>query len=122
MDTDELGRELVANLTYLSSALMRSAGSLLILAHEISKDEPWHDQGPLWEFLRHSRNAAAHGGSFTLLHKEPKRIAQWGRFEITPGLNKTALFSSADGPGLISPGDSIRLLWDIEQAYPQMRA
>jgi hypothetical protein len=122
VEIDELARELVSNFSYLSSALMRSAGSLLILAHELTKDEPWHDQGPLWEFLRHTRNAAAHGGSFNLLHGEPKRIARWGRFEIMPALNKTPLFSSANGPGLIFPGDAVRLLWDIEQAYPLMRA
>src|SRR2546423_11506645 len=39
-----------------------SAGSLLILAHEITKGVHNHD--PLWEFLRHCRNAAAHKGYF----------------------------------------------------------
>lgn len=122
INIDELARELVSNFNYLSSVLMRSAGGLLILAHEISKDSPWHDQGPLWEFLRQCRNAAAHGGSFNFLHGEPRRIAQWGRFAITASLNSTPLFRSANGLGLISPGDGVRLLWDIEQAYPQMRA
>jgi len=122
IDTDELARELVSNFAYLSTVLMRSAGSLLILAHEISKDSQWHDQSSLWEFLRHCRNAAAHGGCFHLEHGEPQRPAQWGTFAISAKFNKTPLFRAADGPGLLSPGDPIRLLWDIEQAFPQMHA
>ncbi len=122
VDVDEVARDIAANSSYLASFLMRSAGSLLILAHEISKDAPWHDQGHLWEFLRHCRNAAAHRGSFNFLHGEPLRPAQWGPFHITASFQGTPLFKEVDGRGLISPGDPIRLLWDIEQAYPQMNA
>ena len=115
-----LAQELVSNVTYLSSVVMRSAGSLLILAHELTKDAPWRDRGPLWEFLRHTRNAAAHGGSFNLHQNEPSRPAHWGSFDITRQLNGTPLFKDSTGLGLLSPGDPIRLLWDIEQAYPPM--
>ena len=122
IDIDDIARDVVANHLYLLSSTMRSAGSLLILAHELSKDTPWHDAGPLWEFLRHSRNAAAHGGTFNLLHGEPSRPAFWGNFAITAQLQGTLLFKDGTGAGLISPGDPIRLLWDIEQAYPQLHA
>ena len=119
IEVDEIAKEVVANFTYLSSVVMKSAGSLLILAHEISKDEPWHDQGELWEFLRHCRNAAAHGGHFNFLHGEPRRLARWGTLEISAALQGTALFKDEKG-GFLSPGDPIRLLYDIERAYPQM--
>ena len=120
VDINEVAQELFHNSHYIITFLLRSAGSLLILAHEISKDEPWHDKGSLWEFLRHCRNAAAHGGSFDLRHGEPRRLAEWGQFRIEPSLNGTPLFKNASGVGLLSPGDPIRLLWDIEQAYPSM--
>jgi hypothetical protein len=122
IDIDDIARDVVTNSSYLLASMMRSAGGLLILAHELSKDAPWHDTGLLWEFLRHSRHAAAHGGTFNLLYGEPRRPACWGSFEITAELQGTSLFKDAMGAGLLSPGDPIRLLWDIEQAYPQMRA
>jgi hypothetical protein len=122
IDRDDIARDVVANHSYLLASTMRSAGALLILAHELSKDAPWHDTGPLWEFLRHSRNAAAHGGTFNLRRHEPRRPACWGSFVITATLQGTSLFKDAAGAGLLSPGDPMRLLWDIEQAYPQMRA
>jgi hypothetical protein len=121
IDIDEVSRELVANFSYLLPLSMQSAGSLLILAHEISKDKHWHDTGPLWEFLRHCRHAAAHGGSFHFLNGEPRREAIWGAFTLTNQLQGTRLFKDANGVGLLSPGDPIRLLWDIEQAYPGRR-
>ncbi len=121
VDVDEMAREVTSNSHYLAGQLMRSAGSLLILAHELNKDEPWHDQGPLWEFLRHCRNGAAHGGRFHFLRREPRRPACWGRFQITPDVESTPVFKGGDGVGLLSPGDPIRLLWDIEEAYQGMK-
>lgn len=122
VDVREMATEIAGNANYLASSLMKSAGNLLIVAHEICKDKPWHDTGPLWEFLRHCRNAAAHGGSFALRHGEPKRAAIWGHLQITPGMQGTSLFKGVDPNGFLSPGDPIRLLWDIEQAYPAMTA
>lgn len=124
VEVDDIANDLMKNLPYLIRFIMRSAGSLLILAHEISKDEPWHDKGPLWEFLRHCRNAAAHGGLFKIdVHrKEPRYLAEWGCFRIEAALHGTPLFKDETGLGLLSPGDPIRLLWDIEQSYPSMRA
>ena len=121
VDVDEMAREVASNSNYLAAQLMRSAGSLLILAHETNKDESWHDQGPLWEFLRHCRNGAAHGGRFHFRHGEPRRPASWGRFRITPVLEGTSIFKGFDKVGLLSPGDPVRLLWDIEEACPEMK-
>jgi hypothetical protein len=36
-------------------------------------------------------------------------------------MHDTPLMKDEAGAGLLSPGDPIRLLWDIEQAYPAMR-
>ena len=47
-----------------------AAGGLLIVAKEIT--EPDRTKDELWEFLRHCRNAAAHGGSFNFQNGEPK--------------------------------------------------
>jgi hypothetical protein len=91
---------------------------VLVMAHEISKDKPWHNHDPLWEFLRHCRNAVAHGGYFHFKNNEPRRPAFWGSFILSPASNRAPLFKK-DG-GILSPGDPIRLLWDIEQAYPEM--
>ena len=121
-EIDEIANELLHNAHYLIKFLTDSAGILLILAHEFNKHKPWHDNGPLWEFLRHCMNAAAHGGIFTFKGQEPKRPADWGHFRIDRTLQGTRLFKDDKGCGLLSPGDPIRLLWDIEQSYPTMNA
>lgn len=97
---------------------MRTAGSLLIVAYESTA--AYRDRGPLWEFLRHCRNAGAHNGRFHLDRDEPRRPVRWASFNVTKSLHGTPLFHSQMDPGLIGPGDAIRLLWDIEQAYPEM--
>jgi hypothetical protein len=122
VDVDELAREIIDNHGYLLGSTIRAGGSLLVLAHEISKGMPWHGVDPLWEFLRHCRNAAAHGGAFRLVAGEPKRPAVWGQIEITRKVQNMPLFRDASGGGLLSPGDPIRLLWDLEQAHPEMAA
>lgn len=121
-EIDNIANEILYNGPYLLKFLSYSAGILLILAHEFNKDKKWHDNGPLWEFLRHCRNAAAHGGLFTFKSQEPKRLAEWGHFRIERTLQGTLLFKDDKGCGLLSPGDPIRLLWDIEQSYPTMTA
>lgn len=124
VEVNDIAADVMNNAPYLIQFILRSAGSLLILAHEMSKGQPWHDKGPLWEFLRHCRNALAHGGRFRIdIHRgEPRYLAEWGRFRIEGGLHGTPLFKDDKGDGLLSPGDPIRLLWDIEQAYPNMKA
>ena len=123
VEVDDIANELLNNSPYVIRFIMHSAGSLLILAHEFNKGKPWHDRkAPLWEFLRHCRNAAGHGGLFTFQGKEPCNLAEWGHFRIERALLGTTLFKDEKGFGLLSPGDPICLLWDIEQAYPSMSA
>lgn len=111
----ELGLDPVGHL----EAQLGFAGSLLVMAFEST--DAFHDKGPLWEFLRHCRNAAAHGGRFTFIPGQPSRPAKWGELVIDRGLEGTRLFQGNSEQGLIYPGDPLYLLWDIEQAYPGMK-
>lgn len=118
-DLDEISQEIINNSSTILEFTVRSAGSILILAYETTY--PFHDTGPLWEFLRHCRNAAAHNGLFHFEHGEPRRPAEWGKFRLDATMNGTPLFKKGEAfPGLLFIGDPIRLLWDIEQAYPNM--
>jgi hypothetical protein len=121
VDIKDLAVEVFSRGPYLTEYLSTvSAWSLLIVAFELSK--PWHDRGPLWQFLRHCRNAAAHGGEFTFRRGEPRYPAKWASIEITPSFHGSHLVATRGQPGLLWPGDAVRLLWDIEQAYPTMKA
>ena len=120
VDADEFGRELVQNHAFLLPYYIRAASSLLVLAHEITKGRPYRDTGVLWEFLRHCRNGATHNGLFHFSPKEPSRPAEWGIFKIEVALQGSPVLKDEAGAGLLSLGDPIRLLWDIEQAYPGM--
>ncbi|MDQ2730410.1 MAG: hypothetical protein M3Y56_02020 [Armatimonadota bacterium] len=119
IDVDALAAEYMPRAGYLLSTFSEAAGSLLLMAHEVCKDEPCHDNGPLWEFLRHCRNAVGHR-RFNFLNGEPRRPAEWRNLKIEPALQGTRLFGTKDRSGLLSPGDPIALLWDIEQAYPNI--
>jgi hypothetical protein len=115
LDVEDIAREVFDNGAYLAPWLPTAGNMLLISSHDATKAHS--NQGPLWEFFRHCRNAAAHGGRFNLLGGEPKRPASWRGLTITPALAGQPLFKGPTG-GLISPGDPIRLLWDIEQSTP----
>lgn len=120
VDADEFALELVQNHAYLLPYYVRAAGSLLVLAHETTKYQPYHDKGALWEFLRHCRNGATHNGLFHFEKGEPRRAAEWGTFKIEVSLQGSPIFNNGTENGLLSLGDPIRLLWDIEQTYPNM--
>ncbi len=118
---DLIEEETGSNYSYLLKFTMRAAaGNLLILAHEITRS--YHDNTPLWEFLRHCRNAAAHNGNFRFSRDEPRRPAEWGPLHIEKSMQGTALFPIDEKTtGFLGAGDAIRLLWDIEQAYPNIQ-
>jgi len=95
-----------------------SAGSLLILAHESTRT--YQTQDSLWEFLRHCRNAAAHKGHFNFLHGEPKRPAKWRGLEIVSSMQGKPLFNEPPVSGFLGNGDTLYLLLDIEQTFPNI--
>ena len=117
---DTLSVELSNHFEHLSSAALVSYGAILIIAHEIIKDSSFHDKSPILEFLRHCRNAAAHGGAFSLIGNEPRRTAEWGALKIQKSTNGLPLFKRGGDHGMLSPGDPIWLLLEIEKQYPQM--
>jgi hypothetical protein len=89
-----------------------AAGSLLILAWDITEAHHTHD--PQWEFLRHCRNAAAHGGAFHFMHGEPRRRAEWRDVQVLTSLQGLQLFADPPIAGFMGPGDAFHLLADIE--------
>jgi hypothetical protein len=122
VEIDEMAQDVSENYLYLAWGMLPAIGNIFIVAYETAKEQGWHNTGPLWEFLRHCRHAAAHGGRFTFRGREPVRPAKWEHLEITREMQGLPLFKNAEGVGFLSLGDPIRLLWDIEQANPQMQA
>jgi hypothetical protein len=122
VEFEEMAKDFASNFNYLLPYFIRAAGILLVSAHEFCKYHSYHDKGPLWEFLRHCRNAVSHNGKFNFKDGEPKRLAEWGQFHLDRSLQGRPLFKERRNIGMLSPGDPIRLLWDIEQAYPNMKA
>lgn len=132
IDHDELADESFEQFPYLTSQIPRAAEHLLVLAWETTHQFRITDtqkRDPLWQFLRHCRNAGGHGGRFNFWGDEPRHRAAWGTLEITAALHGTRLFDGpatrTSGPddletGLLAPGDALALLWDIEQAFPQL--
>jgi hypothetical protein len=116
INIDELGNILFNDHQKpLEEFIRMSSGGLLILAWEITTD--LHSKDPLWEFLRHCRNAAAHKGRFNFLGNEPKRPASWNNLEITRDLQGKPLFPDLDQEGYLETGDAIYLLSDIESNF-----
>lgn len=115
VDPNELAAELFSESHYLLPWVARANGVLLILAYETCESSS--DKSPVWEFLRHCRNAAAHGSAFRFVRDEPRRSAAWGKLTITRSMQGSPLFREG-ATGLLLMGDPVRLLWDLEQAYP----
>lgn len=98
----------------------QAAGIMLLTAWEIT--EAYHvPTSPLWEFLRHCRNAAAHKGIFNFVGKEPLRDAEWRNRRIDSNLNGFYLIDIPEEQGFLTIQDALELLWDIEREYPEIR-
>jgi hypothetical protein len=119
-----LAEELVENHGYLLPWLLPSLGSVLMLAQEIVVGQLTEAERlePLLQFLHHARNAVAHNGCWEFRNDAPKRPAVWRVFTLNRSMHGEPLFNDGTGYGLLGPGDPIRLLWDIEQAYPRLTA
>ncbi len=88
---------------------------LVNAAYEAVKDR--HDGSPIFEYFRHVRNAASHGGTFNFREGEPSKRAEWRGLRIdherkgrTNPLFDTPCFGS-----YLDIGDVLLLLRDIEQ-------
>jgi hypothetical protein len=115
-------RELAENYQTILPALLPSLGSVLMLAHEIVKQQLPGRHDPILEFLFHTRNAVAHGGRWNFINGHPKYPAAWRPFTLDVTMHGQPLFKDSKGSGTMGPGDPIRLLWDIEQAYQSLKA
>lgn len=94
---------------------LQSAGGLLVLAWEQTEDI--HTNDPLWEFLRHLRNAVAHGGRFHFLGREPVRPAIWRSKSIERSMQNAAVFGAPVDTGFLGTGDVLHLLADIDAQF-----
>lgn len=85
--------------------------AMLIEVGDACARNSYFDKTPELELVRHLRNAASHGNTFTLRGTEPRRPAHSrGDFAIASGLNGTedVLFD------FIGAGDVLDLLSDVE--------
>ena len=116
VDTSALGTALLLDHDpAIQNFNLQSAGALAVVAWEHSAS--YRTQDPLWEFLRHVRNAAAHGGSFYFRGKEPSRPATWRGRAINRNLQGTPLFSAPVATGFLGSGDLLHLLSDIDRDF-----
>ncbi len=127
VDINDIAEDLLNNCSYLfnSGSPFAATYMLLISAYEITNDYRTKNNcqnDPLWQFFRHCRNASAHNGKFYLKNGEPRCTAKWDKFEILKTMDNTRLFkNNPTDSALLSIGDPIRLLWDIEQTYSDMK-
>ncbi|MGZ6470400.1 MAG: hypothetical protein ACXWRZ_04510 [Bdellovibrio sp.] len=115
----DLSEEFASQFPYLLSFINSAAGFLLVVSYESTIQTLSINQtrSPLWQFFRHCRHACAHNGKFHFKKGEPKYPASWGNFTLESILQGENLFKIDGKNGLLSPGDPIRLLWDVEQEY-----
>ena len=68
------------------------------------------DDRPEVQFIRHARNASAHGNVFNLTKGEPRKPAIWRGIEITKELNGTTFLYK-----FLKAGDVLKLIDDVFQ-------
>ncbi|GGF76654.1 hypothetical protein GCM10010912_22210 [Paenibacillus albidus] len=89
---------------------------LIINSYALTVDKHYSDD-PLWQFYRHVRNAAAHGGKFNFNKNQPDKPSEWKNMRLEASLNKTHLIDTIDQKGYMKFGDIILLLLDIENKF-----
>lgn len=91
---------MTATATLVASGLLGSAYELL---------KPHRDpNNALWEFFRHTRNAAFHGNRFYFKGGEPLRPASWRGRELSNALDEQPLFFE-----FLQFGDAFFMLADL---------
>lgn len=118
VELDGTATHFLASAASIVPSMGRYAGNLLVLAYEVVKDVVGSRAAdPVFQFLRHCRNAASHNGLFELRQGQPDKPAAWSGLDILAAMHGTRLFKDDDGCGLLLPGDPIRLLHDVEIMY-----
>lgn len=85
--------------------------------------------GPIFQFFRHIRNAAAHNGKFHFSKQvidsngELLKPAMWGNFEIKAAMQGKPLIvrTKKDESGFWDQGDLVEFLLDFETHYPEIK-
>ncbi len=78
---------------YNSIHIRWAAAYIISTTYDTAKRNTLTDQSPEFEFLRHLRNGVSHGNIFAFQHGEPKRLAAFKQFTISPALQgQTILF------------------------------
>lgn len=125
LDVSEIGPELYRErdylLPYMIDAPIRSLLAGCYAATEDTERIPTH---PVWEFFRHCRNAAAHGGRFHFKYnkrfkqQEPVHPAIWRGLAITTSMEGQPLVvpMNKEEP-FLKPGDVLWLLADLESTF-----
>jgi hypothetical protein len=90
-------------------------GMTLISCYVAVEDR--NDKSPLFEFLRHCRNAAAHGNRFNFKDWEPSRAATWRTIDLDhPRKGATNPRQNAElCSSTLAPADVLALLIDVDK-------
>ena len=94
----------------------------IIIAFEEAKSKlnsQEKERSEIWQFFKHIRNAAAHGGQFHFNRKEPKFAAKWGQYEIVHEMKYESAFEFINS-GMLSYSNIIDLLLEVEATHPQI--
>ncbi|TMA86244.1 MAG: hypothetical protein E6J63_17485 [Deltaproteobacteria bacterium] len=92
--------------------LRDSFGMVVISVGDTVLNQGFHDGSALKQFLRHLRNACAHGNRWFLKSGEPKKPAKYRNFEVTSALDGT-------GPvffDFMGAGDVLDLFEDLKKS------
>ena len=101
------------NLDYVGTFLM---ATISLVADRFSQNH-YFTKSPEFEFLRHVRNAIAHGNRFHLRRDEPRRPAYFRGFEVSKALQGRELFWEFMGPG-----DALDLLDEVERQLRRLQS
>lgn len=115
---DQVHRQCTTGGLSANAAVDHLCCMLLNSAYETAK--PHTDKSPEFELFRHLRNAASHRNRFNFRNHEPALPALWSGFAIDHNLKGTSnpLFGAACVGHVVSAGDVLALLHDIERKLP----
>ena len=116
LNTDDFRRTRGMETPFSRSVIQTICQSFCISAFETLVASPHHSivaAHPMVQFLRHLRNASAHGNRFHFAAGQPDKPAHWNAKVIEPGLQGQECFFAFVGPGDLPP-----LLEDISKLLP----
>lgn len=116
IDPIQLARYLLHNQERMIENNFRQVEYMIITAYALTEGK-YRNNDPLWQFFRHVRNAAAHGGKFNLQRNQPDKPAEWGEKRIERGLNGKRLVSFIGQEGFLETGEIILLLLSVEEKF-----